>query len=209
MKYIDYVRGHFSDPGFPVFRLSDLRTVLRPRRISAAYLKRLVNYMMRAGELERITSGTYTMHDDITVVGFAFQPFYYGLENALTIRKLWEQGTNPVVVTPRKVRTGVRDFKGSNYVVQRIDKRLFFGYDLIRYSNFWIPVSDTEKTLIDFVYFRHYIREDVLRGLKRTLNSKKLESYLGSYSPEFKGRLVKVLKAGFHGPHPVHDNKFD
>ena len=69
-------------------RLYEIRTVLKLKGISDGYLKRMINYLLGKGELKRITSGIYTLHDDIMVAGFAFQPFYYGLESALTIRKL-------------------------------------------------------------------------------------------------------------------------
>lgn len=193
MKYIRYVREHFSDPGFPTVTLSDIRTALKSRKISDAYLKRLINYMMRSGELKRITKGAYTLHDDVTVVGFAFRPFYYGLENALTIRGMWEQGTNPVVMTTKKVRAGIRKFGDSNYVVQRVDRKLFFGHELVRYYDFWVPVSDSEKTMIDFVYFRHHLRGDVLKGLKRMTDRKRLEGYLKSYPPEFRRAFTKAV----------------
>ncbi len=194
MKYIEYVREHFNDPGFPVFRFSDLRTALKSRKISDTYLKRLINYMTANGEIKRITKGAYTLHDEITVVGFAFQPFYYGLENALTIRKLWEQGTNPIVVTPKLVRVGVRKFGGSNYVVQRICRRLFFGYELVKYYDFWIPVSDAEKTLLDFIYFKHYLRGDVLEELKHKIKMEKVAAYLENYPKKFEKELLKTLK---------------
>jgi predicted transcriptional regulator of viral defense system len=194
MKYIEYVRKNFSDAGFPVVKLIEIKTALKSKGISDAYLKRIVNYMMHRGELKKITRGVYTLHDDITVVGFAFQPFYYGLENALTIRKLWEQGTNPIIITPRKVRSGVRKFSDSNYVVQRVDDSLFFGYELVKYYDFWIPVSDLEKTLIDFFYFRHYLREDVLKELKRKISKEKLNGYLKRYTPNFKKSFLEQAK---------------
>ena len=67
-----------------------------------------------------MAKGVYTFHNDITVVGFAFKPFYYGLENALTILKLWDQNTNPVVITWKNVRAGERKFGDGNYLVQRL-----------------------------------------------------------------------------------------
>ncbi len=194
MKYIEYLRKNFSDAGFPVVKLIEIKTALKSNGISDAYLKRIVNYMMHRGELKKITRGVYTLHNDITVVGFAFQPFYYGLENALTIRKLWEQGTNPIIITPRKVRSGVRKFSDSNYVVQRVDNSLFFGYELVKYYDFWIPVSDLEKTLIDFFYFRHYLREDVLKELKRKISKEKLNGYLKRYTPNFKKSFLEQAK---------------
>ena len=194
MKYIRYVREHFGDQGFPVIRLSDLKTALKSQKISDAYLKRLVNYMMHSGELKRITKGIYTLHDDITVIGFAFQPFYYGLENALTIRKLWEQSTNPIVLTPKMARTGVRKFGDANYLVQRIPKNLFFGYELVKYYDFWIPVSDIEKTLIDFVYFRHHIREDVMEVMKSRIDKRRVQNYLKKYPYDTRKKVSNLLK---------------
>lgn len=194
MKYIGYVREHFKDPKSPVVTLQELNIVLGIKGISPAYLKRLVNYMTKKKELKRITKGIYTMHDDITVVGFAFRPFYYGLENALTIRKLWEQAVNPVVITPRNVRQGTRSFEGSNYRLFRIKKGLFFGYDQVRYYNFWIPVSDYEKTLIDFVYFDHKLRDDVLAELKKKIDTRKLRSYLKLCGPSLRKKTLSTLK---------------
>lgn len=195
MKYIKYVREHFNDPRFPVVRLSDLRTALKLKGISDSYLKRLVNHMTSSGELKRITRGVYTLHDDITVVGFAFSPFYYGLENALTIRKLWEQGTNPIVITSRTVREGARKFGSSNYVVRRIDRKLLFGYDLVKYYDSWIPVSDYEKTFLDLVYFGHNIRNDILDALKRKISKKRLKIYLKNYPPGFRSGALDILRS--------------
>jgi predicted transcriptional regulator of viral defense system len=181
MKYLEFVKDNFDSPGFPVFRMSDLKTALGLKGIKPGYLRRMVNYLLHKRRIIRITKGTYTFHDDISVVGFAFTPFYYGLENALTIRKLWDQNTNPAVITWRNIRTGQRRFGDGNYSVHRISKRLFFGYELIRYYDFWLPVSDCEKTLIDLVYFGHDIDEEVLAVLRKAIDRAKLDEYLKSY----------------------------
>jgi predicted transcriptional regulator of viral defense system len=194
MKYIKYVREHYNDPKSPVVTIQEMRTILNPKGIKAAYLKRLINYLMKNGEMKRITKGIYTFHDDITVVGFAFRPFYYGLENALTIRKIWEQGTNPTIITPNHVRSGQRKFGNGNYNVLKIKKSQFFGYDLIKYYDFWTPVSDYEKTLIDFVYFNHYLRNDVLETIKLELDKKKLDEYLKAYTSKTRFKVRELLK---------------
>jgi predicted transcriptional regulator of viral defense system len=194
MKYLKFVRENFNDSKFPVFKLSELRTSLGLRGISDSYLKRMVNYLSGRNEIKRVIKGVYTFHDDISVVGFAFKPFYYGLENALTIRKLWEQSTNPVVITTKNVRTGIRKFGDGNYNVERLDRKLFFGYELVKYYDFWIPVSDYEKTLIDFVYFNHEIRKDVLVMIKRSLNRDRLNNYLGLYRQEVRINLEKLIR---------------
>lgn len=165
MKYVGYIRSHFNDLKSPIFTIHELKAVLGLKGISSAYLKRLINYLISSGEILRISKGVYTFHDEITVVGFAFRPFYYGLENALTIRRLWEQGTNPIIITPNNVRRGIRTFRGGNYSVMPIRRNLFFGYDFVQSGGFWIPVSDYEKTVIDFIYFNHYLRRDLIKAL--------------------------------------------
>ena len=194
MKYISYVREHFKDPGFPVVRLYEIRTALKPKGIGDGYLKRMINYLLGRGELKRITSGVYTLHDDIMVVGFAFQPFYYGLESALTIRKLWEQGANPVVMTTRKVRQGMRALDNSNYLVKRVSRRLFFGYELVRYYDFWIPVSDIEKTLIDLVYSGHHVRADVIAQIRLNADRARLRKYLEAYNKSIRDKVWALMK---------------
>ncbi len=195
MKYVDYIRSHFNDPKSPIFTIQELKTVLGLKGISSAYLKRLINYLIKKGEILRIGRGVYTFHNEITVVGFAFRPFYYGLENALTIRHLWEQGTNPIIITPNNVRQGIRKFGGGNYSVLHIRRELFFGYDFIQSDGFWIPVSDYEKTFIDFIYFNRYLRTDTLKALRLKMDKKKLASYLKHYNKKTKQRILQALKS--------------
>jgi predicted transcriptional regulator of viral defense system len=194
MKYVGYIRSHFNDLKSPIFTIHELKAVLGLKGISSAYLKRLINYLISSGEILRISKGVYTFHDEITVVGFAFRPFYYGLENALTIRRLWEQGTNPIIITPNNVRRGIRTFRGGNYSVMPIRRNLFFGYDFVQSGGFWIPVSDYEKTVIDFIYFNHYLRRDVLKALRRSIDKGKLASYLKHYNKKINLRVLQELK---------------
>jgi hypothetical protein len=58
--------------------------------------------LLRSGRIYKITRGSYTFYDEVQYAGFAFQPFYYGLEDALSLLGLWKQETNPVIITPGK-----------------------------------------------------------------------------------------------------------
>ena len=69
-----------------------------------------------------------------------------------------------------------------------------FGMDMIRYSDFWVPVSDVEKTLIDFVYFGEFIPKDTLLRIRRSINTEKLREYL-AISPTYVRRGLKRLLA--------------
>lgn len=176
----------------PSFNSVELDLFLSGLGTSSNYRKLLVHNLIGSGRLKRISKGNYTFMDDVEVVCFAYRPSYYGLQEALSLLDLWEQETNPVVITPLRVVPGIRSFDGRNYLVRRIDRRMFFGMDLIRYPDFWVPVSDIEKTLIDFVYYGEFLPQDALTRIKRNINRKKLIRYL-SISPAHVRRGVKKL----------------
>jgi predicted transcriptional regulator of viral defense system len=194
VKYINKIRDNLSKQDFPVFTIYDLKSMLAARKANKEYAYMMLHNLAKRNEIIRITRGVYSFHKDVRIVGFAFQPFYYGLEDALTIRKLWEQGSNPVIVTPRRVRNGVRAFSGRNYVLHRISGKHFFGYELLRYGNIWIPVSDTEKTLIDFIYFKHYLRDDVAMKMIKQVDAKKMRSYLKRYDKRTADKVTHLVK---------------
>ncbi len=194
MKYMDFVRQTFNSADFPIFSIRDLKIGLSERKISTKYLYTLVHGLLRKKEIIRITRGIYTFHDDAFVVGFAFEPFYYGLECALSLRDLSTQGANPIVITARKVRVGVRTFKNRNYRIRKINGNLFFGYELLKYGKFWIPVSDVEKTAIDLVYFGYGIREELLEGIHKNIDIGKLNRYLKKYDIRFRRRVFAELR---------------
>lgn len=195
MKYINYVRERFSKDDFPAFSVADVKSALKNRSVSDQYVRLMLHNLKSKGVIKPITRGIYTFQDDIAVVGFAFQPFYYGLECALSIRGISEQGTNVAVMTPRNVRAGMRAFEGRNYRIKRVDNELMFGFDLIRYGKFWVPVSDVEKTVIDMLYFKDHIRDELWSALASRIELDRLKEYLKRYDYTFsKNALAVVLE---------------
>ncbi|MHB8359305.1 MAG: hypothetical protein ACYDCP_07390 [Thermoplasmataceae archaeon] len=110
MKYMHDLVSHFFSK--PAFSVDELKAYLHRRQAPEGYHKVLIQNLLNSGKIFRIARGSYTFHEEIQYVGFAFKPFYYGLEDALSLRELWEQETNPVIITPRKVRNGLRQFEG-------------------------------------------------------------------------------------------------
>lgn len=170
--------GTFSKDEYPVFTSKDAALAMKAKGISLGYLNLMLHNLVEQGRITRITKGVYTFHDDAAVVGFAFQPFYYGLESALWLRGISGQGANFVVMTPRSVRSGIRDFKGRNYRVQKIRPSMVFGYGLVRYGRVWLPVSDIEKTVVDMVCLGHHISEELLPSIKKAIDKRALKEYL-------------------------------
>ena len=191
MKHVGVVRASFREQ--PVFSIKDLRVLLAKNGISRAYSNLLVHNLLQSGEIRRIARGFYSFQSDPVVSGFAFSPFYYGLQEALSLRGLWEQETNPVIITPKMVRPGLRQIMGSNVLVRRISRKMFFGFDLVKYYNFWLPVSDPEKTLIDFVYFREHLPKEALAEIKSKLDEKKLGKYLKKCNPRIRKQVKEII----------------
>ena len=191
MKYIAAVRENFA--GQPVFSGRSLFLFLSKKGISRAYAKHLVHNLLKKKELLRVAKGFYSFQRDPAVSGFAFSPFYYGLQEALSLRNLWEQETNPVIITAKKARQGMRRILQSNFVVRRIDKKMFFGFEMINHFGIWVPVSDIEKTLIDFVYFNEKIPPEALKEIKKRLDKRILKGHLAKTSPLLGKKIRKLL----------------
>jgi len=173
----------------PVFRVKDVELIVKNKNYSYVILHNLA----KRGEIKRITKGWYSLYEDPIVSVFCFKPAYIGLQEALSLHELWEQETNVVIVTTRKVRTGVREILDSNVVLHTIEQKYFFGFDYLRYENFFIPVSDIEKTLIDLVYFDETPGKDVLKEIKKNINKEKLKEYLKHFPPTFRKKVHNLI----------------
>ena len=192
MKYLALFREKFKSR--VAFRIGDVNKVLSETGITKRYTYTLLSHLIKKGEIKKIRRGVYTFREEMQIVGFAYSPFYYGLQEALSLRKLWEQETNPVVITPRRIGNGVLKFLGNNYLVKRIDRKLFFGFELIKYYDLWVPVSDVEKTIIDFVYFRQRIPKETMEELKNKTRKDVLANYLKRVPQWLKKRVMIKLR---------------
>ena len=129
------------------------------------YAHLLMNYLVRREEVRRITRGYYTVHEDPTLLVYCMKPAYIGLQDAVSLHNLWEQETIPIVVTSRRVRSGIRKVMGQNVLVRRISGKYLFGHEYLERGGFLLPVSNIEKTFIDLVYFGE-MRRDFARRFK-------------------------------------------
>src|SRR5438445_3842003 len=173
----------------PAFRARDVEMIVN----DGGYAALLLHNLAKRGEVKRITKGWYTVHDDPLVSVFGFKPAYIGLQEALSLRELWEQESNVVLVTALRVRPGVRRVMGSNVVLHRMRDRYVFGFDYLKYGEFMLPVSDREKTLIDLVYFNESPGGRVMRRIAKGADKGKLNRYLQSYPKAFRRRVRRIL----------------
>lgn len=174
-KYKDKIKELLEDS--PVFTNRDVNMVVKDRSYTDLFLHNLVEQ----GEAFRLTRGCYSWEEDPFLSVFCFRPAYLGLEFALTFYEIWDQETNPVIITPRKVRTGTRKVLGTNIVLRNIKQDYFFGIDYLKHDDFYLPVSNIEKTVLDFIYFNNIPTEEVWQKLLKEADQEKLLTYIERY----------------------------
>ena len=191
MKYKKQLYDNFKKS--KVFSLRDVRILFNNKNISKDYSKNLMSNLIKEKKIHKITNGKYTFQEEIMCVGFAFSPFYYGLQEALSLHNLHEQETNAIIITTNKIKPGIREIMDTNVYLRRIDKKYFFGYDFIKYYDIEIPVSDIEKTLIDLVYYKENISKDVIIEIKKKIDLNKLNTYLQKYPKSFQKKIIDLI----------------
>ncbi len=190
IKYIKNIEEFFKKS--PVVDIGSLKRFIKKSKKDYVYL--LINNLLKQEKIKTLTKGYYTIHDEVSLIVFCFKPSYLGLQNAMSFHNLWEQETNPVVITTRKIRQGLRTVMGRNMLIRRIDKKYIFGFDYYQDGDFYFPYSDIEKTFIDMVYFRQPLDKENISEFKKKINKKKLKEYLKNYPERFRKKVLKVYK---------------
>lgn len=193
VKYVIEARKFFKES--PIVDINSLKKFIPHKNKDYIYL--LISNLLKKKEINRITKGYYTIYDDASLIVFCFKPSYLGLQNALSFHNLWEQETNPVVITTNNVRSGLRKVFGRNVLLKRVHGKYMFGYEYYKYPlenrEIYIPYSDIEKTFIDMVYFKQPLDKEVIDNFKEKINKKKLKDYLKRYPEKFKKKVLKLL----------------
>ena len=160
-----------------IFVTDDARRFLSRLGAGEGYIRLMLHNLVRSGQLHRIGKGAYTFQRNEAIIGFRFRPFYYGLQYALTIRRIWTQQSVPVIITRSKANPGVREIMGIKVILHRIDLNGFFGFEYLNYGGMFVPVSDPEKTLLDFIHYRIKLDPETMVELRKRTNKSKLQEY--------------------------------
>mgnify|MGYP001565594675 CR=1 FL=1 len=191
-KYLKKIEVLFNKS--PVVNISSISRIIRSRKNVKQYPKQLIRNLILKGKIRSLTKGYYTIHEESSLAVFCFKPAYLGLQDALSYHNLWEQETIPIIITSKKVRQGIRKILGVNVLIRRIDKKYLFGFEYKKQGEFYLPLSDIEKTLIDMIYFKHKLDLELLKNFRRLINEQKLKRYLSVYPQSTKKRVLQMLK---------------
>jgi len=186
IKYLKEVEELFGKS--PVVMTRDIKLVVR-----GGYAYLLLNKLLKQGKIKRLVRGFYTTYEEPTLAVFCFRPAYIGLQDALSIHGLWEQETVPIILSAAKVRSGLRVVLNNNVIIRKLKKKYVFGYEFLKVGDFYIPVSDIEKTFIDLIYFKEVPDRKILKEIVRKMNREKLKRYLKSYPRRFQKKCVGYL----------------
>ncbi len=195
MKYIRSIRKFFKRMDKPAFSFYEVLNIDIPKN----YAKVLLHNMVKRNEIYRIRKGWYTFHADPIVFIFTLPPntSYYGLGFAAYLYGVWDQVANPEILTyvaPRKIRVGTYYFLDTPIIVRRISKRMFYGYDFLKYKEWFIPVSCPEKILIDMVYYNYPFIEEILKELIEKIDFTKLNRLL-TYNKKIRKKVLEIYRA--------------
>ncbi len=193
IKYIKDIRNFFKES--PVVDINSLKKFISKKNKKYVYL--LISNLLKKKEISRITKGYYTIYDDASLIVFCFKPSYLGLQNALSFHNLWEQETNPAVITTNNIRAGLRRVFGRNVLLKRVSGKYMFGFNYYKYPlenrDIYLPYSDIEKTFIDMIYFKQPLDEELTNNFREKINKKKLKDYLKKYPIKLRKRVMIKL----------------
>lgn len=191
MKYLTAIKERYKDK--ILFTKRDIKILLN-HNLKNNYLNLLIHNLVKQKKIRKLAKGAYTFREELEVVGFAYSPFYYGLQDALSYHKLWEQETIPVVITSKKIKPGIRKINDSNVLLKRISRKYLFGIDYIKIKDLDVPISDLEKTYIDMIYYKQPISIELKQEFKNKINIKKFEEHLKNYSLRFQNKVKNYFK---------------
>ncbi|RLE45672.1 hypothetical protein DRJ22_03855 [Candidatus Woesearchaeota archaeon] len=191
IKYLKEIKAFINKT--IVFSISDIKKILQEKKANPSYANLLITNLIKKNEIKRVTRGYYSKYSDPTVLAYCIKPSYIGLETALSIHDLWTQETNVVLLTPKRIRYGLRKILDSNVVVHHLSKKFFFGYEYIDYYDLKIPVSNIEKTFIDWIMYRKPLTKELEENFKKRINKKKLRAYLKKYNKKVNTTIRRII----------------
>jgi len=140
-------------------------SILKEKLVSNQYAYNLLYRLSKKNELKKINKGNYTKTIDIFYIATnLFSPAYLSFWSASHFKGYSEQIVNElqIVVTKRH-----KTIKFENYSLSFItfSKKLFFGFDKIKFGDNFIFVVDDEKLLIDSL-----LKEELMGNFDEIIN---------------------------------------
>jgi len=197
MQYLE-LKNSFKD--FTIFSLADIK------KIDSSFHRRRLNEWQEKGYIAKVIKGYYISSDLqidenvlFEIANRIYKPSYISFETALSYYRLIPESVYGISSASTRrtysFKTTIGEF---SYKTIKFD--LFFGYDLVRYTNKYIKIASIEKAILDFFYLHPHIKRGSdfasLRIHKdiflKQVNQERLYRFLDKFA---KKALTKRVKA--------------
>ncbi len=132
--------------GMPVFHLADASQVIKSRE----YAKKFLARMVEEKKIQKIRRDFYTLHSDpFLASAFIMKPSYITSVSALYFHRLITQIPKDVFCCTEKQSSTVKFISEIKYM----HTDYFFGFTMLKYEGFSVPVAVPEKAVIDSIGF--------------------------------------------------------
>lgn len=157
MQYLE-LKNSFKD--FTVFTLADIK------KIDSSFHRRRLNEWQEKCYIAKVIKGYYISSDLqidenvlFEIANRIYKPSYISFETALSYYRLIPESVYGISSASTRrtysFKTTIGEF---SYKTIKLD--LFFGYDLVRYTNKYIKIASIEKAILDFFYLHPHIKKE-------------------------------------------------
>ena len=128
----------------PLFSFADISQIVSGKE----YGKKLLKKWVLSKEVQKIKRNAYTFHNDPFLIStFLNKPSYISSVSALSYHRLITQIPKDIFCfTPQK-NANLKFISEIRF----IHTNYFFGFDMLEYMNFKIPIATPEKAMIDSI----------------------------------------------------------
>ena len=196
---MQYVELKEQLKNFKIFNLNDIR------KIEEDFDLRRLNEWQKKNYIKKIRQGFYIFSDlEINeqalfiIANRIHEPSYISLEMALSFYGLIPEAVYGITsVTSQKTRTIKTPIGGFTY--RHLKPELLFGYELRECDGHHYRMAETEKAVLDYLYFNSKIKdEESFMGarfntdeFKKRVNMEKFNKYLAAFNNKALAKRVK------------------
>ena len=196
---MQYVELKEQLKNFKIFNLNDIR------KIEEDFDLRRLNEWQKKNYIKKIRQGFYIFSDlEINeqalfiIANRIHEPSYISLEMALSFYGLIPEAVYGITsVTSQKTRTIKTPIGGFTY--RHLKPELLFGYELRECDGHHYRMAETEKAVLDYLYFNSKIKdEESFIGarfntdeFKKRVNMEKFNKYLAAFNNKALAKRVK------------------
>lgn len=149
----------------------------------------------RLGYFVRLKKGIYSPANlrpsSLEIANIIYKPSYISLEIALSFYHIIPETVYSITSITTRVPKKTKVFN-QIFTYQKLNRNLYFGYEVIRIGNRNVIMATKEKALLDYLYFvalghkKYNERFDL-----RTLDKQKISKYSKFFFRSIKNRYVK------------------